>query len=118
MLELESCVIGGDQFYAQHKRRTDYRHCRQLFLHRRLNILIWGNYQLIFVSLQKYQYMKFIKQKYEPTPNELRRTVKIFASPGGTETIVWNIYSYQVQAMVGTNEYTNEKHKFYNPIAP
>ena len=43
-----------------------------------------------------------------------RRTGKGSASPGGNETIVWNIYSYQILAMVGTNASTNEKHKFYN----
>ena len=42
------------------------------------------------------------------------RTVKSSGCPGGTETIVWNVYSYLVPAMVGTNASTNEKHKFYN----
>ena len=52
--------------------------------------------------------------------NQLRmsqlRTRKSSTSPGGTETIVWNSYSYQVPEMVGTNASTNEKHKFYNSI--
>ena len=42
------------------------------------------------------------------------RTGKISASLGGTETIVWNIYLYQVPDTVGTNSSTNENHKFYN----
>ena len=50
--------------------------------------------------------------------NQLRmsqgRTGKSSASPGGTETIVRNRYSYQVPSMVGTNASKNEKHKFYN----
>ena len=50
--------------------------------------------------------------------NQLRisqgRTRKISSSPGGSKTIVWNKCSYQVPAMVGTNDSTNEKHKFYN----
>ena len=50
--------------------------------------------------------------------NQLRmiqgRNGKSSASPGGTETIVWNICSYQVPDMVGTNASTNENHKFYN----
>ena len=33
---------------------------------------------------------------------------------GGTETIAWNICSYQVPEKFGTNASTNEKHKFYN----
>ena len=37
-------------------------------------------------------------------------------SQGGTGTIVWNVYSYQVQYMVGKNASTNENHKFYNSI--
>ena len=44
----------------------------------------------------------------------LGSTGKISAFPGGSETIVWNRFSYQVPAMVGTNDFTNEKHKFYN----
>ena len=50
--------------------------------------------------------------------NQLRmsrgRIGKSSASPGGTETIVWNRCSYQVPAMVGTNSSKNENHKFYN----
>ena len=42
------------------------------------------------------------------------RTGKSSASPGKTETIVWNRYSYLIPAMVGTNASTNENHKFYN----
>ena len=42
------------------------------------------------------------------------RTGKRSASLGGTETIVWNIFLYQVPEMVGTNASRNEKHKFYN----
>ena len=41
------------------------------------------------------------------------RTENSSASPGGDETIVWNIYLYQIPYMVGTNAYTNEKHNFY-----
>ena len=41
-------------------------------------------------------------------------TGKIATSPGGTETIVWNRFSYQVIEMVGTNTSTNEKNNFYN----
>ena len=44
------------------------------------------------------------------------RIGKISVSPGGTETIVWNVFSYQVPAMVVTNAYTNEKHNFYKSI--
>ena len=44
----------------------------------------------------------------------LGSTVKISAFPGGSETIVWNRCSYQVPAMVGTNDFTNENNKFYN----
>ena len=44
------------------------------------------------------------------------RTGERSASPGGTETIVWNRCSYQVPDMVVTNASTNEKHKFYNSI--
>ena len=33
---------------------------------------------------------------------------------GGTETIVWNICSYQVPEVVGTSYSTNEKYKLYN----
>ena len=43
-----------------------------------------------------------------------RRKEESSASPGGTETIVWNRCSYQVPVVVGTNASTNEKHKFYN----
>ena len=39
---------------------------------------------------------------------------KSSASPGGTETIVRNICSYQVPSMVETNASTNKKHKLYN----
>ena len=50
--------------------------------------------------------------------NQLRmsqgRTGESSASPGGTETILWNRYPYQIPAMVVTNASTNEKHKFYN----
>ena len=42
------------------------------------------------------------------------RTGRSSAYPGGTETIVSNICSYQVPAKVGTNASTNENHKFYN----
>ena len=42
------------------------------------------------------------------------RIGKISTFPGGNETIVRNICSYQVPAMVGTNASTNKKHKFYN----
>ena len=42
------------------------------------------------------------------------RTGNSSVSPGGAETIVWNIYSYHVPAMVGTNASANKKHKFYN----
>ena len=49
--------------------------------------------------------------------NQLRmirgRTGKISVYPGGTETILQNICSYQVPSMVETNASTNEKHKFY-----
>ena len=33
---------------------------------------------------------------------------------GGTGTISWYRYPYQVPAMVGTNASTNEKNEFYN----
>ena len=46
-----------------------------------------------------------------------RRIGNIYASPGGTETILRNRYSYQVTDMVGTNASTNEKNKFYNSTA-
>ena len=50
--------------------------------------------------------------------NQLRvsrvRTEKSSAYPGGTETIVRNRFSYQVPALVGTNDSTNEKHNLYN----
>ena len=50
--------------------------------------------------------------------NQLRmiqgRTGKRPDSPEETETIVRNRCSYQVPAMVGTNDSTNEKHNFYN----
>ena len=39
------------------------------------------------------------------------RTVKSSADTGGTETIVWNRYPYQVPDMVGTNKFINEKYK-------
>ena len=42
------------------------------------------------------------------------RTGKSSASLEGDETIVRNIFSYQVLDMVGTNASTNEKHKLYN----
>ena len=42
------------------------------------------------------------------------RNGKISASSGGTETIVWNICSYMVPAMVRTNASTNKNHNFYN----
>ena len=42
------------------------------------------------------------------------RNRKTSASPGETETIARNTYSYQVPAMVGTNAYTNKNYKFYN----
>ena len=81
--------------------------------------------------------MDFIKQDYSQTyykiskkhgcfltkhslrnTNQLRmiqgRTGNSSASPGGTESIVRNIYSYQVPAMVGTNASTKEKHNLYN----
>ena len=41
-------------------------------------------------------------------------TRKRSAYTRGTETVVWNIYSYQVPDMVGTNASTNEKNEFYN----
>ena len=54
--------------------------------------------------------------------NQLRmsrgRIEKIYASPGGTETIVWSIRSYQVPYMVGTNASTNKNHKFYKSTVP
>ena len=53
-------------------------------------------------------------QKYEPTEDEPRKDWKNFYLYGGTETIVWNICSYQVPLMVGTNFSTNVNHKFYN----
>ena len=42
------------------------------------------------------------------------RTEESSTSLGGIETIVQNIYSYQVPSMVGTNASTNKKHKLYN----
>ena len=38
---------------------------------------------------------------------------KISSYTGGTETVLPNRCSYQVSVMVGTNDYTNENHKFY-----
>ena len=87
--------------------------------------------------LKKFQELKFINQHYRQkyckfpkrhgyfltknilrNKNQLRmsqgRTGKIFASLGGTETIVRNRCSYQVPEMVGTNASTYENHKFYN----
>ena len=56
--------------------------------------------------------------KYFQKMNQLRMSIgrigKISASPGETETIVWDRRSYQVSSTVGTNASTNEKHKFYN----
>ena len=50
--------------------------------------------------------------------NKLRmsrgRIGKSSASPGVTETIVWDICSYHVPEMIGTNYSTNKKRKFYN----
>ena len=50
--------------------------------------------------------------------NQLRmrrgRTGEISASTLRTETIVWNRCSNQVPEIVGTNDYTNKKHEFYN----
>ena len=45
--------------------------------------------------------------KYEPTQNEQSKDSKNPASPGGTETIVWNRCSYQVTDMVKKNASTN-----------
>ena len=36
------------------------------------------------------------------------------ASSRGTETVLRNIFPYQVTVMVETNDYTNEKNNFYN----
>ena len=62
----------------------------------------------------------FPLQTHSQKMNQLRvsrgRTRKSSASPGGTQTIVWNICSYQVPSMVGTNSSTNENHKFYNSM--
>ena len=44
------------------------------------------------------------------------RTGRSSTYPGGTETIVWRICSYQVTAMVGTNTSTHENHKLYNSM--
>ena len=41
------------------------------------------------------------------------RIGKSSASPGVTETIVWNICSYQVPVIVVTNYNTNEEHKLH-----
>ena len=53
--------------------------------------------------------------------NQLRmsrgRTGNIFASPGGTETILWYRCSYHVPEIVGTNASKNENHIFYNSTA-
>ena len=54
-------------------------------------------------------------QKHKPVHNDLRKDQKISTSPGGTEKIVWNRCSYQVPAMVGTNNSTKENQKLYNP---
>ena len=53
-------------------------------------------------------------QKYEPTEDELREDWKKICLYGGTETIVWNRYSYQGPDLVGSNASTNENIKFYN----
>ena len=42
------------------------------------------------------------------------RTRKISTSPGETETIIRNRYSYQVPDMIVTNASTNKNNKFYN----
>ena len=60
----------------------------------------------------------FVIKHFLRNMNQLRmsqiRTGKIYASLGGTETIVWNIFSYQVPVMVGNNYSTNKNCKFYN----
>ena len=54
----------------------------------------------------------FLRQNMIRNKNQLRtnqgRTGKISASPGGNETIVWNICSYRVPEIFGTNASTNE----------
>ena len=77
--------------------------------------------------------MEFIKQKYSPKRHRFCLTQQIIRNmnqprmsqgrtgnipdyTGGTETIVRNIYSYQVPAMVGTDASTNENNKLYNSI--
>ena len=57
-------------------------------------------------------------QKYEPTEDDTRKDLKKLHLYGGTEIIVRNRCSYNVTAMVGTNDYTNEKHKLYNSTLP
>ena len=52
--------------------------------------------------------------KYETTKNDPRKDCKNICLYGGTETIARNRYSYQVPAMVGTNDSTNENHKLDN----
>ena len=42
------------------------------------------------------------------------RTGKSSASSAGTEKILYNRCSYQVEVMVGTNASTNKYHNFYN----
>ena len=60
----------------------------------------------------------FLTQHILRNMNQLRMrrgsTGKSFASPGGTEAIVWNRCSCQIPTIFGTNTSTNEKHKLYN----
>ena len=66
------------------------------------------------MSFQNSQEVEFIKQKYEPTPNEQSKDWKKLRLSGGTETVLQNRFSYQVPEMVGTNYSTEEKHNIHN----
>ena len=73
----------------------------------RIQVDIFQNYKEERLFLTKYSLINM---------NQLimsqESTGKILAYYGGTKTVVWNICSYQVSEMVGTNASTNKKHIF------
>ena len=119
-LAISDLRVGLNVGRASEQGILDCQHCPQFSLHHIQNYWFVGSKMSYpcHLFVQDCHYLQQYKQIYPETQISIQWAkagfAKITAFRRGTETVVWNTFSYQVTSIIRTNPSTKKNHKFYN----